>query len=85
MSKMVKKRTDWGLIALYIVAIIFAISIIMLLASLSGNIKPLDVIAQTNTNGTVTLTFTGISEIIIAVPTGIASAIGTYMKLTKKK
>jgi hypothetical protein len=53
--------------------------------NLSAIVKALDVVVSTDSNGATKLTFTGISEIIVAVPTGIALAIGTYVRMTNKK
>jgi uncharacterized membrane protein len=81
-----KGKTDWAPIAAVACGIVFAITIILFVAGYSGTIsadlKPMDMTAALDSSGTITFTFTGWSEIIVAVLSGIGLAVGTYKKMT---
>lgn len=73
-----KGKTDW---LLYVLMIGLLITIIVFSAT-SGILGPqLNMTIKTNPDGTITITLTGISEIIVA----LALAVGIFIRLIRKK
>lgn len=85
MSNMVKKRTDWSLIAIVIFGVIFVVTMILLVISVSGNLPSLNMTATFSPSGNVTLTFTGWEAIIVSVFSGVGLCAGIFVRLTRKK
>ena len=74
---MSKKKLDW---LLYALVLVLVIDIILFILGTSGSLPPLDIIV-TSGDGNTTITFTGISEIIVA----FACAAGIFIRMTRKK
>jgi hypothetical protein len=78
MRNMAKKGHDWVLI---ILSLIMIIAMVLFVKGISGSLPSLDVIMKSESNGAITVTFTGISELIVAFACGV----GLFIRITRKK
>jgi hypothetical protein len=75
---MAKNEHDWVLI---ILSLILIIVMFLFVIGISRSLPPLDVTVKYESTGALTVTFTGISELIVA----FAVAIGILIRAARKK
>ena len=72
-----KKKHDW---IAYTLAIALIVVCALFIVGISGSLKPLDLIMESKPDGTVSITATGIAEIIIALALGT----GLFLRIKPK-